>query len=233
MSTSLTFIGLDIAIVEATVAVADALPLVRHWNLGNSAQLCHRKVVSMDLNQEGKWDGLHNRAPVDGRVRNWDMLRVRAKQEVCAYILSDQPVGCMVHYFERRSQPCRLPHVCPACESHNHANWHSYMGVLTVRGSERKIFDVTGEAVSAIDKAVGRYGSLRGLRIEAKRRGNEINSPLFAKLLAGETDPESLPPDADIIAMLCRMWRLPDYRIAERVVNTETLEFRPRKGGAL
>lgn len=133
------------------------------------------------------------------------IVRVRPKIAFVGQIVSDSVWGVMVHW-EGRTRECNGEENCERC----HAGLsNKYLGYLYCWDSFRKEYiflELTGDAVEELWRLAGTKDKLRGLIIEARRRGDGPKTGLVISIREPVNDTSSLPEPRDPEEVLRRLW---------------------------
>lgn len=146
----------------------------------------------------------------DRRDPHWEVLRCGAKEQLTGIVLSHNLVGCYLHFYGRRSVPCKHPAPCVACDDSSSRRWYGYLAVMDCRKHDRAIVEVTDGCEPMVHAAFCKFRTLRGLKFVQKRRGEKANGGLMMVFNDSRIPQEQIPHEPDLRRMLLRMWEVPD-----------------------
>jgi hypothetical protein len=152
---------------------------------------------------DARWSGRPNPEDVPDQ---WKILRASATGLHNCLCLSDDAVGCYVHYWKGRTTAC-LETGCVPCLNGQVPRWRGYVAALIGPGRMTRILEVTACCVPAIDRYRAEWSTLRGALITLTRKGRKANGEL--ECLFGEKPVASagLPIAPELVPYLKRLWR--------------------------
>lgn len=126
---------------------------------------------------------------------------------VNAVIVCPSLVGCLVHFFDKRTRPHIEPREnCEGCQRRCDTRWKGYLGCWD-RGKGRLCFaEVTKEAYERCNGFQDYKDKLRGMCINLTRNGESRNAKVTARLSLYAGKPDELPPPFDLQRALEHLW---------------------------
>jgi hypothetical protein len=120
--------------------------------------------------------------------------------------------------------PCETPD-CQACADGVSWRWHAYVGLFNPKTLQHAIFELTAMPAQTLVEMETARQSLRGLLLEANRPGSRRNGRVYVTLRPNDDLSIVLPPEPDLVTMLCRIWNVPKTAALEaaRQWNTTTI----------
>lgn len=146
-----------------------------------------------------------NTPPTEDLTSWHRLIRAPERGGLTAVILSDDLVGCPVHYARGRTRACERP-ACEWCADGLTPRWTGYLSILGIQSGRIDILEVTAAAAAPLIRARSTRGSLRGLRVDVSRRNNRHNGRIILTVSVHTDDYDSLPPPCDVIAFLTKLW---------------------------
>lgn len=133
------------------------------------------------------------------------IYRCPANRPLKVICVSEMLIGCDLHYWKGRSVPCS-GNECTACQAGQMPRWRGYFQGFSEDSRTVRIIEVTERVWGIFDAATKKHGSLRGLGVRIERMNGKVNGPLSATFEGMMKSPGELPEEADLIAILERMW---------------------------
>lgn len=144
-----------------------------------------------------------------GRHFPWELLRIKKPGVRDAIVVSHQVLGTKTHYWGGRTWPC-LKNACKACAAGRGKEWHGYLFVTNLAAEHFFLMELPSTAASYLKKWYDEHRTLRGLRIDARRRNGRDNGPVVLENLRKYELVDNLPKAPSTRDALVRLWKLSD-----------------------
>jgi len=148
-----------------------------------------------------------NRPPVPTEFAGLRLIRVGTAKHFEAIITSDHMIGCLTHFYKRRTIPCTAPDCQADCDGVP-ARWHGYLSVLCTRTRTHYVLELTALAAVPVAEFDDAKGSLRGAMLDATRLGNKPNGPVSCVISPSSADLRTLPRAVHLERFLATIWHL-------------------------
>jgi len=150
---------------------------------------------------------------------NWREIRPRVRKplkctkQLTVWIACNEICEVVTHYTGRRTLPCGQwfgEDTCELCAAELPRFKEFWVAVCDYRPRERSVlFKLTPGAVETSPSLLRHNGDLYGRLLYCERTKGHERSPMIARLIETQ-DIVTLPPVADVLKMLRRMWNAPD-----------------------
>jgi len=154
------------------------------------------------------------RPPVTDKAVQYRIYRVGTGAGLRIVCLSPDLLGIHTHWIGGGTRPCLSGGVCLPCQHGVRRDWHAWVTGYDPTNGHIRIVELTENAAGPPARWIDSTGTLRGARLTLRRPGGRKTSPLVSEVEAGSVPAELLPPDADRVRCLLRLWRLPDTHLA-------------------
>lgn len=145
--------------------------------------------------------------PASDDTRTYQICRTPAKGKCRTVILSDSPVGVMLHYWKGRSTPCNRSD-CEACKNGHRPRWKGYLYAMSERTRRIIIFEYPERPHPEVQAEEAKRKTLRGSILIAERTGTRPNSPVMISFEGTTPHLELLPTPTNLRETLERMWEV-------------------------
>lgn len=174
-----------------------------------------------------RWSSL----PRTGGRTSLPVVRLKANETYQGIILSDDALGCEIHYMGK-SVPCTDPKdECPGCNKGLGVRWEGYVGVFNPLSHSISILPLTSVDRDQLEVYRQAHNTLRGCTI-IKKRGRTSNARCTLDLRRSLAPVNSLPEDADVIDTLSHMWGLKDSYVSHIIEQLAEQRVLPKSGQA-
>jgi hypothetical protein len=159
---------------------------------------------------------LSNRPPEDRKNQAWPLLRVPTTATLKAAILQPTVIGVVTHFYGGRTLPCQVEN-CKACQDDAPTSWHSYTACQRAKDHDLFLLELTAAASEALFMYEAANPSLRGCLITCSRPKQIPNGRIVLRTEPLDLSKISLPEPPNVVALLCKIWRLPPAEVTETI----------------
>lgn len=134
------------------------------------------------------------------------ILAPKPGSPVSVWVVSQEIVGVVTHWLDRRTRPCTGPRdECEGCLRKAAFRWKGYLGVWCAGPGRYALAELTKHAVATCPALRKKEPQLRGKRLILRRAGGANNAAVSAEVTEAPFGP-GLPPDFNIRRALCITW---------------------------
>ncbi len=170
--------------------------------------------------------------PADPRGHSLELKRCPRGAPLTGIITCPDVVGCATHFWGGRTVPHEEVE-CEPCLSGIGWLWHGYVSAYHVQLKLHFLFEMTARCVEPLTEYRSLNESLRGCAFLAERPSGRPNGRVYLKTKTIDLATVTLPPAADIPAVLAMIWNLPLPNISEtdRMKNLPAIKVNTNGNG--
>jgi hypothetical protein len=163
--------------------------------------------------------------PADADPQPFRILRTPPTGKLIAIITARDVLGCNTHFYNHRTTPCDGDE-CIACSEGYPWRWHGYVTAVDVLSREHFLFEFPAAACDPIRAYRENHTTLRGCTFLATRAPQRPNGRVMIRCKPADLERESLPPEPNVKAILCKLWgiALPKIETTGRSKGAERVE---------
>lgn len=134
------------------------------------------------------------------------IVRTPAPGVMSLHLTSEKAFGCPIHHWGGRSWPCTQQEGCEPCQKGNGYRWKAYIGAIEAKSADHVIWECTAPIHLRLAHAVSVLGSIRGLKIRVKRRGDVPNGRILMDCGNRLIDVHDLPTEPNVREIMEHVW---------------------------
>ena len=149
--------------------------------------------------------GFSSAPPEVDERHEFEIVRLGPGKKIRGIVLSEHLICRETHYVQKRTVPHHETG-CPYCLANEQKRWYGWVALFSPTSGNTCILEFPAKPLATFVKWQKERGSLRGVELAARRRGREINGPVFVDLSHGTMAVDCLPAGPDVQLCLLRMW---------------------------
>lgn len=150
--------------------------------------------------------------PPDPNGQPLPIKRTPAKGTLIAIVTSKSLLGTSTHYYGGRTVPC-THETCEPCREGTPFRWHAYLSAYSIPHKLHFLFECTAAAADQFVRYAAEHETLRGCAFRAQRSSTRMNARVEIDTNVYTGKDSDLPPPADLVGALARLWNLPVTQI--------------------